>query len=101
MWQGEGFGMTNSRAGVVISFGLLICFCSTATAQKKQQGPLQAEFVTHHKLPDGRVVTSSGSYYRSSRGQIREDSGTSGQIIDLKQHTVVSRQVVEIHSALS
>lgn len=54
----------------------------------KQARPFQADFVTHYKLPDGRVVNSNGHYYRNSRGLVREDTGTSGQITDLNARTV-------------
>lgn len=80
--------MDKSWTRILVVLGLIGGLSLTPSAQTKSAPPFQADFVTYYKLPDGRVVNSAGYYYRNSRGQVREDSGTSGQIIDLNARTV-------------
>ena len=49
---------------------------------------MQADVETVYTLPDGTQTRSKGRFYRSSLGQIREDSGLGAIITDLEAGTV-------------
>ena len=50
--------------------------------------PLQADVETIYRLADGQLVRTSARYYRSSSGQIRDESTAGAVITDLNAGTV-------------
>lgn len=74
----------------VVSFSVAALLVSDAAAQT---GPanmvaLQAEVETVYNLSDGTQVRSSGRFYRSRSGQIREDSKLGAVITDVAAGTI-------------
>lgn len=48
---------------------------------------VEADITKYHKV-GGRVVSSTGRYYRAADGRVLEDVGSNGRIIDLRTQTV-------------
>lgn len=64
-------------------------FSAHETPRKGRKGALsvEADIMKYVKV-GGRVVSSSGRYYRAADGRVREDIGSNGLVIDLKARTV-------------
>lgn len=75
---------------LVASLGLSVLCGITAVAQSAsaKQLPIQADVETRYVSPNGTETRSTGRFYRSREGQIREDSGLGAVITDVKAGTV-------------
>lgn len=74
----------------VMSFSVVAFLVSDAAAQQVPANmvALQAEIETVYNLSDGTEVRSNGHFYRSRRGQIREDSSLGAVITDVPAGTI-------------
>lgn len=75
-------------AVAALSVGSLLSSYAAAQAQPAQAPALQGEIETVYTLQDGREVRSRGRFYRSSTGQVREDSSLGAMITDVSAGTV-------------
>ena len=64
-------------------------FSAQETPRPARRGTLsvEADLIRYQKV-GGRVVSSSGRYYRAADGRVREDIGGQGFIIDLSARTI-------------
>lgn len=72
---------------VILCLATLLVALPTRAQSGRQA--LEAEIHTTYTMPDGRQFASTGRYYRSASGQIREESGVAAIITDLKAGTIV------------
>ena len=72
---------------IVTTCCLAAMFSPSANAQPKVAA-LNASVETTYTFPNGQEVTTLGRFYRSSTGQVREDSGRGAMIIDVSQGSV-------------
>lgn len=72
---------------------LMFCVLGVSAGEAASQTvprmlPIQAEVDTLYRLADGKLVRTSARHYRSSSGQIRDESSGSAMITDLVAGTI-------------
>lgn len=73
----------------VIIVGVVLASSSGGWAQGANRHPaLEADVETFYKMASGKVIHSTGHYYRDGAGRSVDETSGSSVIVDLPQHTV-------------